>query len=239
MTFLLIFRLEANEFVSVEHYGTHIDAPIHLGSSDSPWKLDQIPIERFIGDAVVIDITEEASTDRDALVLVSHLEKWEQDHGQIKDGSIVLMNCGWSQHWGNKTAYFGTDDENPANFHFPGFSLEAIKWLIKYRVISAVGVDTISMDPGFASTTFENHRALSGANLYGIENMKDLDSLPVSGARLYVLPMKIKGGSGAPTRVIAEFEHLDADTTSKASSLMQLAPVIYTAILWIAIGLQR
>ena len=54
------------------------------------------------------------------------------------------------------------------------------------------------------------HIILLSENIYGLENLMNLDKLPPAGARLYVFPMKIKDGSGAPTRVIAEFEHLDS-----------------------------
>ena len=122
-----------------------MDAPSHLSNRDSNWRIHQIPVERFIGDAVVIDISERAKADPDAQLLVSDLEEWEEQHGQIKDGSIVLMNSGWYKHWGNKTAFFGSEQDDLKTFHHPGFSVEASSWLVKNRVISGIGTDTFHL----------------------------------------------------------------------------------------------
>lgn len=60
-----------------------------------------------------------------------------------------------------------------------------------------------SLDPG-SSKTFETHRILLGAGIYGIENIhENIFALPPTGASLIVMPMKIQGGSGAPARVVA------------------------------------
>ena len=86
--------------------------------------------------------------------------------------------------------------------HFPGFSVEAARFLAIQRKISGVGIDTASMDYG-PSRLFEVHGVILGAGLYGLENVAHADRLPPTGATIVALPMKIKGGSGAPTRIIA------------------------------------
>ena len=68
--------------------------------------------------------------------------------------------------------------------------------------MKAVGIDTASIDYG-QSTLFETHRVLYERNIPGLENLANLDRLPARGATLVALPMKIKGGSGAPLRAIA------------------------------------
>jgi len=88
-----------------------------------------------------------------------------------------------------------------AHLHFPGVSREAAEWLVA-RKVSGVGVDTASLDPG-PSRDFMAHRILNGAGIYGLENVANLDQVPETGATLIALPMKIKGGSGGPTRIIA------------------------------------
>ena len=196
-----------------------MDAPSHLSNSFGNWRIHQIPVERFIGDAVVINITERASIDRDAQLLVSDLEEWEAEHGIIKDGSIVLMYSGWDKYWGNKTAYFGNDQGDISNFHYPGFSAEASTWLVNNRVISGIGSDTISFDPGTAHS-FDAHRIILSESLYGIENLMDLDKLPAAGARVYVFPLKHIGGSGSPCRVIAEFDHTDGGNEFGSSGMV-------------------
>ena len=65
-----------------------------------------------------------------------------------------------------------------------------------------MGSDTASIDHG-PSKDFIAHQILNGANIYGLENVANLDSLPAKGATLVALPMKIKGGTGGPARIIA------------------------------------
>jgi kynurenine formamidase len=86
--------------------------------------------------------------------------------------------------------------------HFPGLSPEAARWLVQNREIKAVGIDTASIDFG-ASESFETHVALMERNIPAFENVANLDQIPVKGALVFALPMKIKGGSGAPLRIVA------------------------------------
>ena len=89
-----------------------------------------------------------------------------------------------------------------AKLHFPGLHPDAARWLASERRIKAVGIDTASIDFG-QSTLFESHRALFEWNIPAFENVTELDSLPARGAYVVALPMKIKGGSGAPLRIAA------------------------------------
>jgi len=70
------------------------------------------------------------------------------------------------------------------------------------RKVSAVGIDTPSIDYG-QSTTFDVHQRLFAADIPGFENVAHLERLPATGAFLVALPMKIKGGSGGPLRIVA------------------------------------
>ena len=89
-----------------------------------------------------------------------------------------------------------------AKLHFPGLHPDAARWLAANRTVKAVGIDTASIDYG-QSTLFETHRALYERNIPGLENLANLDRLPARGAKVIALPMKIKGGSGAPLRALA------------------------------------
>jgi kynurenine formamidase len=99
----------------------------------------------------------------------------------------------------------GTNERGAAavpKLHFPGLHPGAARWLAETRRISAVGLDTASIDYG-QSTLFEAHRALYEHNVPAFENLTNLDRLPPRGAVVIALPMKIKGGSGAPLRAVA------------------------------------
>lgn len=190
----------AGRYSASEHGGTHLDAPIHFGEGKQT--VDQIPIAKLVGPAIVIDVSEAVASNRDYSFAASDIAAWEAKHGQIPAGSIVLVRTGWERHWGDKKAYLGTDKAgDTANLHFPGISKEAAA-LLGERKIDAIGLDTPSLDHG-PSKDFAAHRAFAASNVYGLENVANLDRLPPTGATVIALPMKIAGGTGGPTRIIA------------------------------------
>ena len=197
------FYYSANSFCAAEHGGTHVDAPVHFSESGIP--LDEIPLERLIGPAVVVDVTEKASADRDYRVGVADLAAWEREHGPIPEGAIVLLRTGFGRHWPDRERYMGTAARGPeavAGLHFPGLDADAARWLAGERGIAAVGLDTPSIDPG-PSTDFAAHVELASRGVPALENVANLDRLPPTGAHVLALPMKIRGGSGGPARIVA------------------------------------
>ena len=101
--------------------------------------------------------------------------------------------------------YLGTDERGAdavAKLHFPGIDPAAAEWLVKNRKIKGVGLDVASVDYG-QSKDFKTHQVLYQQNIPGFENVANLDKLPVKGAFVIALPMKIKGGSGGPLRIVA------------------------------------
>lgn len=188
-------------FAASEHGGTHIDAPIHFGRGGST--VDQIPLDRLIGPAVVIDVRPRCDTDPDYELTVDDLAAFELQHGRIQDGALVFMLSGWGQRWPDRTRYLGSPTpDDPRTLHFPGFSREAAEFLVSGRRVRGVGIDTASIDTG-RSRDFPAHRVLNSADVYAIENVAALDKLPPRGATVYALPIKIKGGTGGPVRIIA------------------------------------
>jgi kynurenine formamidase len=191
----------ANNICLAEHGGTHMDAPIHF--AEGKRAADEVPVQQFIGPAVVIDVRQQATKDADYRVTVADLENWEKQHGQIAKGALVLMLSGWGSRWPDKKTYLGTDKPgDTANLHFPGFSKEAAEFLVSERDIDAIGVDTPSIDYG-QSKDFIVHQIINGANKPGLENVANLEELPTKGATVIALPMKIAKGSGGPVRIIA------------------------------------
>ena len=85
--------------------------------------------------------------------------------------------------------------------HFPGLHPDAARWIVANRRIGAIGIDTASIDYG-QSTLFETHRVLYERDVPAFENLTALERLPVTGAYVIALPMKIGGGSGAPLRAV-------------------------------------
>ncbi|MBK9241531.1 MAG: cyclase family protein [Acidobacteria bacterium] len=193
----------SNNFFSSEHGGTHMDAPVHFAQGSHT--ADQVPLDRLVGPALVIDVTEAARQNADYQVTVADLQAWEQQHGQIEPNAILLIRTGFSQRWPDAARYLGTAERGPAavpKLHFPGLHPDAAKWIVASRPVRALGIDTASIDYG-QSSLYESHRALYATNIPAFENLTALEQLPLRGASIVALPMKIKGGSGAPLRAIA------------------------------------
>lgn len=193
----------AFQFCLAEHGGTHLDAPIHF--AEGKWASDEIPIDRGIGEAIVVDVSRNALENPDYLISVSDVEAWEAEHGRIPDDAILLFRTGYGKFWPDRLSYMGTAKLGPegvAELHFPGIDPELASWLVENRKIKAVGLDTPSIDYG-QSSLFESHRILYEKNILGLENLANLDKLPAKGAWVIALPMKIKGGSGGPLRMAA------------------------------------
>ena len=193
----------AHRFRGAEHGGTHIDAPIHFHAERH--HVNEIPLEQLMGQGVVVDVSSVCTADRDHRVNVEDLRRWEAQNGEIPKESIVLLRTGFGRYWPEPEAYLGTAErgsEAVAKLHFPGLDVQAASWLVRERRIKAVGIDTASIDAG-QSRYFRAHQILAAHGVPIFENVANLDLLPGRGLQVIALPMKIRGGSGAPLRIVA------------------------------------
>ena len=193
----------AYRYSAAEHGGTHLDSPVHFAKGRH--SVDEIPLEQLMGPAVVVDVTKQCAGNPDYLISVVDLQNWERRNGPIARGTILLLRTGFGKLYPDRQKYLGTDERGAdavAKLHFPGLDPAAARWLTQNRAIKAIGLDTASIDFG-QSTLFESHRILFDKNIPAFENLANLDQLPVKGFSVIALPMKIKGGSGGPLRIIA------------------------------------
>jgi kynurenine formamidase len=182
-----------------EHSGTHMDAPGHF-TVGGRLTTDLRPRELFAPIAV-IDVARRAAQDPDTAVGEEDIRRYERRHGRIPRGAAVLMRSGWDRKAGDEDAFKNADAAGV--YHFPGFGADAAELLIKRDAI-AIGVDTLSLDPG-NSTTFEVHVNWLGSDRYGLENVANLDSIPARGATLIVGVIPWEEGSGGPCRLLARY----------------------------------
>lgn len=185
-----------------EHTGTHFDAPIHwVSGKDVPnGAVDEIDPGVFVGPVVVIDCSEGAAKDDDFELTPEIIEAWEAEHGEIPADSWVLMRTDWSKRSG--AAYLNMAEDGP---HSPGPSPAAIELLLK-RDIRGFGTETVGTDAGQGAhyvPPYPAHYLLHGAGKFGLQCLRNLDQLPPTGALLIAPPLKIKGGTGSPLRVLA------------------------------------
>jgi kynurenine formamidase len=185
-----------------EHTGTHFDAPVHwVSGRDIPnGSVDDIPAENFVGPVVVIDCSEGAAQNPDYELTPEVIEAWEAKHGPIPAGAWVLMRTDWSKR--NAADYLNMAEDGP---HSPGPNPAGVQALLA-RDIRGFGVETIGTDAGQGShytPPFPAHYYLHGAGKFGLQCLCNLDLLPPTGAMLIAPPLKIKGGTGSPLRVLA------------------------------------
>ena len=189
-----------------EHTGTHVDAPAHWASGRDGWTVDQIPADRLIGPAVVVDVSSLGREDPDFLLEPEHLLAWEDVHGSIPDNAWVLLRTGWSSRGGSQTDFLNADASGP---HTPGPSVAGARWLAEERAITGFGVETVGIDAGGAGgmdPVFPAHHHLLGAGKLGLTQLQQLERLPATGAVLLVQPLRLVGGTGSPARVLALLE---------------------------------
>jgi len=219
------FYYESNDFSASEHGGTHLDAPAHFCDPNGEvkcWRADEIPLSRFRGEGILVDVSSLASwpDHRDVLVtrndLSTRLTAWEKWQGRaIPKGAFILVYTGWGKYYKDEEKYLGNSKRNASDLHFPSLHPDAATFLVEHpSLFSMVGVDTASIDFG-PSTDFASHQILLGANIPGLENLANLDKLAAElgdaggnnsnrkTIEIIALPMKIGDGSGAPVRVLA------------------------------------
>jgi kynurenine formamidase len=193
----------ANKFCTAEHGGTHMDAPIHFSKGKN--SVDEIPLDKLIGQGIIIDVSDKCAESRDYRVMTEDFINWEEENGEIPANAIILLKTGFGKYWPDRIKYMGTDERGEAavaKLHFPGLHQDAAEWLVINRKIKAIGIESPSIDYG-QSQLFETHVFLAKNNVPILENVANLEKLPIKGFTIIALPMKIKGGSGGPTRIIA------------------------------------
>ncbi len=194
-----------NNFSCGEHTGTHFDAPAHwITGKDHPQSsVDTIDARNFIGPAVVVDASMEVAENDDWLLTIDFLKAWEERHGRIPAGAWLLFRTGWAKRISDPASFVNMREDGA---HTPGPAQESVEWLIKERDVRGFGVETINTDAGQSyawPVAYPCHTFMHGANKYGLQCLQNLDQLPPTGAVIVAAPLKIKGGSGSPLRVLA------------------------------------
>jgi kynurenine formamidase len=186
-----------------EHVGTHLDAPIHWYTGRDGDDLASIPARRLVGPAVVLDKTEESAANPDYLVTREDLHAFEDEHGPMPEGGWLLLRTGWDARADDEAAYLNADENGS---HTPGFDPEAARWIAHESPLAGVGVETVGTDAGQGAKLdppFPLHHRLAETGKYGLTQLANLALLPPTGSVVVVAPMKIVGGTGSPTRVLA------------------------------------
>lgn len=191
----------AHRYCLVGQWGTHVDPPAHF--VEGLRTVDQIPVTEMVLPLVVLDVHEKVQQNPDYTPTLEDVRRWEARHGPIPKGSFVALRTDWSKRWPDPKAMRNEDARGIA--HYPGWSLEVLRYLYEDRQVTATGHETTDTDPGIATSRgdYSLERYVLSRNRYQIELLANLDRVPEAGAVVVVSFPKPKNGSGFPARVFA------------------------------------
>lgn len=192
-----------HNFRTGEHTGTHFDAPIHWVTGKDLDDVSQVPSQRLVGPACVIDKTAEVAKNPDYCLTMDDIKEWEAANGKLPKNAWLLFRTGWSQYGDDPAAFANADENGP---HTPGITPEAARYLAEQTEILGWGTECVGTDAGGAfgfDPPFPCHSMFLGNNKYGITQLRNLDRLPATGAIVIAAPLPIVKGSGSPCRVLA------------------------------------
>ncbi len=188
-------------FTHVGQYGTHVDAPSHFHKGLRT--IDEIHVKEMIMPLVVINVKGKVELNPDYELSIDDIKVWEHRNGTIPEGTFVAMRSDWSKRWPNVNAFFNRDEKGQA--HYPGWSLEALKFLFEERKVNAIGHETLDTDAAVSQLksglTCESY--VLGTSHFQIELLANLSEVSEAGAIVVVSFPKPKEGSGFPARVFA------------------------------------
>ncbi|MEM1509136.1 MAG: cyclase family protein [Thermofilaceae archaeon] len=164
-----------------EHTGTHVDAPAHFVKEAAT--IDEVPLDRFIGEGVVIDVTDLPPK---AVITEESIRKAFKGIN-VGPGWVVLFRTGYDKKIGDLDW-----------FNHPGLDEKAASYLTALNV-NAVGTDAPSID----QQPFPAHKILLAKGIPIYENLTNLAEISGKRFKFYGIPLRIRKGSASPVRPIA------------------------------------
>ena len=190
----------------VEHHGTHVDAPGHLVKDGGDAWIHNLPIEQFIGPARVVRARDKGP---DGELSRTDLLAWEEQHGPLEEGDIVLFDFGWDRLWTTPFPAQSHPDRPQYYRNWPGLITNAAE-VLQERRVKLIGTDAPSIDaypyagpPGADAEPCHPILQLGAVKIIIAEGLENLASLPDEGAFFVGLPLRIRDGSGSPVRAVA------------------------------------
>lgn len=171
-------------------YGTRMDAPIQR--ENGAWAAEPVSPDRLVAPLAVLDVSASAASNPDYQVSISDVARWEDAHGLIPAGAVVIARTGWK----TPEVLSKTSPQHPA------FSTDVVEFLARARNVYGVGIDAPALDLASAPE-MPVRRYLGEQHIYGLANVANLDEAPAAGAVVVVAPTVIRNAAGAPARVLA------------------------------------
>lgn len=203
--FTLKDGFHVQQFTVVGQYGTHIDAPIYFVEGGK-W-LDELPLEELFLPLYVIDLSEKVTQDPNYELKVDDVLAFEEEHGKIEAGAFVAFRSDWSKRWPDQDEIRNLNAQGTQET--PGWSREAIEFLIKERAVKALGHETLDTDSGQTAAkngALLNEYYLLEQGIYQLEVMANLDQVPAKGSFIAIAYPHWEKATGSPVRAIAYVE---------------------------------
>lgn len=201
--FTLADGFHVQQFSVVTQLGTHIDAPIHFVEGGR-W-LDEFALKDFLLPIFVIDKSQAVADNPDYRLTKEDVLEFEDQYGQIQAGSFVAFRSDWHKRWPSQDAMRNLDEAGVQ--HSPGWSHEALEFLIEERQVKAIGHETLDTDAGVEAA--ENGGALHqeyyvlSKDIFQLEVLANLDQLPATGALISIAFPHWEQATGSPVRAVA------------------------------------
>ncbi|RIV26216.1 cyclase family protein [Alicyclobacillaceae bacterium I2511] len=206
MEYNVLFDFDVAPMKVVEYkfpgqYGTHVDAPAHFVTNAR--LLDEIKITEFSYPLCVIDVHEKVEEDHDYALTIADVNEFEAKYGQIPEGAFVAMRSDWHKRWPDQARFLNRDENGDS--HYPGWDIEALKFLFEVRNVGSVGHETLDTDPPARQPQigFMGEKYVLEQDKIQIEVMSNLDKVTPVGSIIFCTFPKVKNSAGFPARCFA------------------------------------
>ena len=186
-------------------FGTHIDFPGHFSKGAA--LSDAFGVKDAVFPLCVIDITQKVAEDCHYAVTAQDIRDYEAKYGPIPDGAFVALRTDWYKNWPDMDALSGIAEDGSENF--PGWSLEALKYIYEVRNAAANGHEALDTDASAEAAKAEDlacERYVLEKGKLQVEVLRNLDQVAPAGAVLFVAWPRIEGAVGLPVRCWAVTE---------------------------------
>ena len=183
-------------------FGTHIDFPGHFDKNGV--LSSAYGVKDGVFPLCVIDITDKVKEDVHYAVKPEDIMAWEEKYGPIPDGAFVALRTDWYKNWPDMNALSGIAEDGSENF--PGWSLDALKYIYETRNAAANGHETLDTDASAEAAKAGDlacERYVLEKGKLQVEVLQNLDQAAPAGAVIVVSWPRIEDAVGLPVRVFA------------------------------------
>jgi len=194
--------LQIQSFKFPGQFGTHIDYPRHF--IEDGRTSDDFHIKDTILPLIVLDIIDKVENNFDYEISVEDIVNFEIKHGKIPENSFVAMRTGWGKRWPDKALLENKDYEEKE--HYPGWTIETLKYLFEERHVAGVGHETLDTDAPITSCAvgdLQAERYVLAQDKFQVELLANLDKVPLTGSLIFIAAPRISEANGLPVRAWA------------------------------------